>query len=122
MAEFDCGLVWFRRDCRIADHTALYHALTRCRWVYCSFIFERTILAPLPADDRRLAFIHASLVELDGRLRAAGGALLVRHGDSIDEIPALARAVKAQAVFTHHDYERATLKSAADWAPTAVSF
>ena len=109
MAEFDCGLVWFRRDCRIADHTALYHALTRCRWVYCSFIFERTILAPLPADDRRLAFIHASLVELDGRLRAAGGALLVRHGDSIDEIPALARAVKAQAVFTHHDYEPAAL-------------
>ncbi len=105
MAEFDCGLVWFRRDLRVADHTALYHALTRCRRVYCSFIFEQPLLAPLPPGDRRLAFIHASLGELDASLRAAGGALLVRHGYSIDEIPALARAVGAQAVFTHHDYE-----------------
>lgn len=107
MAEFDCGLVWFRRDLRIADHTALYHALTRCRRVYCAFIFERAILEPLPAHDRRVAFIHASLVELDAGLRRGGGALLVRHGHSRDEIPALAGALSAQAVFTHHDYEPA---------------
>ena len=109
MAEFESGLVWFRRDLRITDHTALYHALTRCRRVYCAFIFETSLLAPLPADDRRLAFIHASLVELDARLREAGGALLVRHGYSIDEIPAIARAIGVQAVFTHHDYEPAAV-------------
>ena len=109
MAEFDCGLVWFRRDLRVTDHTALYHALTRCRRVYCIFIFEKSLLAPLPADDRRLAFIHASLIELDAHLRAAGGALLVRHGDSTQEIPAIARAIKAQAVFSQHDYEPAAI-------------
>jgi len=109
MAEFDCGLVWFRRDLRVTDHTALYHALTRCRRVYCAFIFERQILAPLGPDDRRLPFIHASLTELDRRLREHGGALLVRHGDSPQAIPELAAALGAQAVFTHHDYEPAAL-------------
>lgn len=105
MAEFKSGLVWFRRDLRTVDQTALYHALTRCQRVYCAFVFERAILAPLPAHDRRLAFIHASLRELDASLREAGGALLVRHGDAIEAIPDLARALDIDAVFTNHDYE-----------------
>jgi deoxyribodipyrimidine photo-lyase len=105
MAEFDTGLVWFRRDLRTVDHMALYHALTRCRRVYCAFVFETAILAPLPASDRRVAFIHASLLELDAILRAAGGALWVRHAQAIDAIPDLARTLGIEAVFTHHDYE-----------------
>jgi len=105
MVQFDGSLVWFRRDLRIADHTALYHALAESRRVYCVFVFDPAILAPLPHDDRRLHFIHASLAELDGALRAAGGALLVRHADPLQAIPELARALGVQAVYTHHDYE-----------------
>jgi len=116
MAEFESGLLWFRRDLRTVDQTALYHALTRCRRVYCVFVFERAILAPLPAHDRRLAFIHASLQELDADLRAAGGALLARHGDAITEIPALAQALGVQAVFANHDYEPFALQRDAEVA------
>ena len=47
MADFDVGLVWFRRDLRAADNAALYHALTRCRRVLCAFVFDREILSPL---------------------------------------------------------------------------
>jgi len=105
MAEYDCSLVWFRRDLRVTDHTALYHALNQCHRVYCVFVFDTSILAPLPKDDRRLAFIHASLVELDRNLRAAGGALLVRYGDPLRAIPALAKELGVQAVYAHQDYE-----------------
>ena len=87
MADFDLGLVWFRRDLRVADHAALYHALTRCRRVLCAFVFDREILAPLPKNDRRVPFIHASVVELDQALRDAGGKLIVRHGVPLREIP-----------------------------------
>jgi deoxyribodipyrimidine photo-lyase len=73
MADFDLGLVWFRRDLRVADHAALYHALIRCRRVLCTFIFDREILSPLPKNDRRVPFIHASPIELDKTLRDAGG-------------------------------------------------
>ena len=105
MADFDLGLVWFRRDLRVADHAALYHALTRCRRVLCAFIFDREILAPLPKNDRRVPFIHASVVELDQALRDAGGKLMVRHGVPLREIPALAGECGVQAVFTNRDYE-----------------
>ena len=106
--QFDAALVWFRRDLRLTDHAALYHALKSARRVYCVFVFDRDILDALPSrQDRRVEFIHASIVELDAALRAHGGALIVLHGHAQQTIPTLARALKADAVFCNHDYEPA---------------
>ncbi|RKP59053.1 cryptochrome/photolyase family protein [Pararobbsia silviterrae] len=105
MSDFTCGLVWFRRDLRTADHAALYHALSRCQRVVCTFIFDTDILDPLPRDDRRVPFIHACVVELDSALRESGGGLTVLRGDPVALIPALAAELGAQAVFTNRDYE-----------------
>lgn len=109
----DAALVWFRRDLRVTDQAALYHALKAARRVYCAFIFDRAILDELLAEgiraDRRVAFIHASLIELDSRLRAAGGALIVRHGFAAEEIPRLAAALGVDAVFANRDYEPAAI-------------
>ncbi|AET89934.1 Deoxyribodipyrimidine photo-lyase [Burkholderia sp. YI23] len=107
MADFDVGLVWFRRDLRAADNAALYHALTRCRRVLCAFVFDREILAPLDKNDRRVPFIHASAVELDRTLREAGGGLIALHGHPLHDIPALARDCDVNAVFANRDYEPA---------------
>lgn len=102
----DSVLVWFRRDLRDHDHTALDEALRRARRVYCVFIFDRQILAAL-ADraDRRIEFIRLSLCELDAALRARGGALLVRHAHAAEEIPRLAMELAVSAVFANRDYE-----------------
>ena len=58
------ALLWFRRDLRAFDHAALHHALLAGNPVFCAFIFDSPILEGLPRDDRRVAFIHASLAEL----------------------------------------------------------
>ncbi len=105
MHFFDKSLVWFRRDLRAYDHAALHHALQHSRVVYCVFVFDVDILATLPSNDRRVAFIHASVVELDTQLRDLGGQLAVRHGVATSVIPALAAALEVDAVFTNHDYE-----------------
>ncbi|MBP8307213.1 MAG: deoxyribodipyrimidine photo-lyase [Burkholderiaceae bacterium] len=102
----DDALVWFRRDLRCHDHAALAAALASHRRVWCAFVFDTDILATL-ADraDRRVAFIHASVLELDARLRAAGGGLIVRHGAAADTIVALARDLAVGTVYTNRDYE-----------------
>jgi deoxyribodipyrimidine photo-lyase len=99
------SLVWFRRDLRSFDHAALHLALTSSNQVYCAFIFDTDILAPLPRADRRVEFIHACLEELDAGLRQLGGHLIVRHGVAADEIARLAAELDVDAVFVNGDYE-----------------
>jgi deoxyribodipyrimidine photo-lyase len=112
----DTALVWFRRDLRADDHAALYHALRAARRVWCVFVFDTDILDPLPRADRRVEFIHDSIVELDQRLRSLGSehgrsaaGLLVRHGRAGNEIARLASALRVQAVYTNHDDDPAAL-------------
>ena len=101
----DTALVWFRRDLRLLDHTALHHALEAHAKVYCVFVFDSTILAHLPPADRRVEFIWHALQELDAALRQQGGALIVKHGDPLIEIPALAKQLGVGDVYTNRDYE-----------------
>lgn len=116
MTRYDRGLMWFRRDLRAEDNAALHHALRHCRQVWCVFVFDTAILDPLPRADRRVEFIHASVLELDGRLRELGHGhghedtgLIVRHALARDEIPRLAQQLHVQAVFANHDDEPAAL-------------
>ncbi|MFT7774989.1 cryptochrome/photolyase family protein [Roseateles sp.] len=106
----DRALVWFRRDLRADDQAALYRALRGARQVFCAFVLDRDILDALPRADRRVEFILGALRELDLDLRKLGGALIVRHGYAVDEIPRLAAELGVQAVFTNHDDEPQALK------------
>jgi len=122
MSKLDKSLVWFRRDLRAFDHAALHAARKTSRLVYCAFIFDKDILAPLLAlgqqQDRRVAFIHASLIELDAALREQGGALIVRHAQAATAIPALAAELGVEAIFVNEDYEPAAVRR--DAAVTAA--
>ena len=106
----DAALVWFRRDLRVADHAALYHALKAARQVWCAFVYDRAILDELPRADRRVEFIVEQRRRPRRRPRparrahgVAGVRLLVRHGVGADEIVALAAELHVQAVFANHD-------------------
>ncbi|ARU04783.1 deoxyribodipyrimidine photolyase [Comamonas serinivorans] len=107
------ALVWLRRDLRCDDHAALYHALRRHTQVYCAFVFDTTILDALPSrEDRRVAFIHASVAELHRGLQqlaassgAPGGGLIVRHGPAEACIVQLARDLGVDEVLVNRDYE-----------------
>ncbi len=114
MNTYDQGLMWFRRDLRTQDNAALHHALKACRRVWCVFVFDTDILDPLRARglqaDRRVEFIRESLVQLDEQLKALGlehgvqgVGLVVQHGRAQRVVPALAQALKVQAVFANHD-------------------
>ena len=121
------ALVWFRRDLRDYDHAALSAALAAAREVFCAFVFDTRILDALPARrDRRVHFIHESLLELDAALRRRGGGLIVRHGLASDEIPSLACELGVAAVFASRDYEPAAKQRdaevAAKLAATGIAF
>ena len=63
------NIIWFRRDLRLHDNAALYHALKAGEPVLPIFIFDKYILDGLEdKQDRRVVFIHAALEEMQEQL------------------------------------------------------
>jgi deoxyribodipyrimidine photo-lyase len=106
----DSALVWFRRDLRLYDNAALFHALKAARQVHCVFVFDRDILDVLPHRDRRVVFIHQSVTALSEALTLAGGSLRVLYGHARHEIVQLADQLGVQAVFANHDDDPQALR------------
>lgn len=100
------SLCWFRRDLRLHDQAALYHALRDSRSVHCVFVFDTDILDAL-ADktDRRVEFIWHSVRELKLELEKLGSTLHVLHGSARRDVVQLAMRIGAQAVYCNRDYE-----------------
>ncbi len=111
--EFECGLVWFRRDLRLQDHAALSEALQRCAKVHCVFVFDTSILDPLPRIDRRVEFIRGTVADMDAQLQTLAGrpqaGMLVLHDAAQTAIPQLAAQLGVQIVFASHDDEPQSL-------------
>lgn len=91
------SLMWFRRDLRLADNPALAEACSAGE-VLPVFVLDPAF-APVGAPRR--AMLHDCLRALHD---ATGGALVIRHGDPVDEIPALADEVDASTVYVAKDY------------------
>lgn len=98
----ETALVWLRRDLRLQDNAALYYALKENKSVLPVFIFDTSILDKLEdKTDKRVAFIHQSLVQIQEELRKLGSSLLVLHGKPAD----IYQTLNPKAVYTNHDYE-----------------
>lgn len=100
------NIVWFRRDLRLKDNAALYHALRSGIPVLPIFIFDTTILDQLQDRyDKRVAFIHSAITEMQTELVALGSTMKVFHGKPLDVFTQLVQSYSIQTVFTNHDYE-----------------
>ncbi|MFN8076877.1 MAG: deoxyribodipyrimidine photo-lyase [Kineosporiaceae bacterium] len=87
------AVVWFRRDLRLRDHPALARAVAAASasaqggHVVTAFVVDPALWEP--AGPARRAWLVDSLTALDADLRAAGGRLVVRHGDPREVLPRL---------------------------------
>ena len=91
-------IVLFNRDLRVHDHPALSAACERARRVIPLFVRDPAV----PAG-RRGEFLTGCLADLRASLRARGGDLLVRQGDTVAETSRLAERTGAEAVFASAD-------------------
>ena len=89
---------WIRRDLRLADNAALAAAAADGE-VVPVFVLDETFLSV--AGVPRIRFLFDSLRDLDAR---TGGALVVRRGDPVAEIPAVAKATGARTVHIARDF------------------
>jgi len=99
-------IFWFRRDLRLNDNAALYHALKSDFPVQPVFIFDNYILDKLTdKEDARVSFIHEILGQIKSELIALNSDIKIYHGNPEDVFTAILSEFEVKAVFTNHDYE-----------------
>lgn len=99
-------ICWFRRDLRLHDQAALYHALRSGHPVVPVFIFDTNILDDLEdRADRRLQFIHDTLANIQEQLEQMGSTLHVFHGSPTAAFRHFTEVYPVAGVFANHDYE-----------------
>lgn len=102
----EVSVFWFRRDLRLDDNTGLYHALRSGKAVLPIFIFDPEILNKLcDKNDKRVAFIHQELRNIDGLLRKYGSSLHVYQGHVEVMFEKILNDYNVTDVFLNHDYE-----------------
>lgn len=99
------SIFWFRRDLRLHDNCALFHALKGEHKVVPIFIFDSSILDKLPKNDARVNFIHEELRKINGSLQALGSNLSIYQGKPSEVYKNLITEFSIEGVYTNHDYE-----------------
>jgi len=100
------NIMWFRRDLRLTDNAALYHALKNNNPVLPIFIFDKNILDELTDKaDKRVTFIYNAISEMQSQLLKLGSSLAVFYTKPIDAFKTLLQQYNVEKVFTNYDYE-----------------
>ncbi len=97
---------WFRRDLRLADNTALYHASQSGHPVLPIFIFDQHILNALDnRKDARVGFIHQTLQSMHETLQSKGKGIHFFFDTPEKVWCHLIEEYDIQGVFFNRDYE-----------------
>ena len=100
---------WFRRDLRIKDNTALFHALSQNNNVQCIFIFDENIINELPKNDHRISFIYDTLVNINYELNKYGTSIKIFKGNPIDVFKKIILDNEINSIYFNKDYEPYTI-------------
>lgn len=102
----EISVCWLRRDLRLFDNTALYHALSGKFPVLLIFIFDIEILDKLQdKKDKRVFFIYQTLNQINSILREKGSSLYVLHDTPLAAFEKICDEFDVKEVFANHDYE-----------------
>ncbi|MGE6220226.1 cryptochrome/photolyase family protein [Nubsella zeaxanthinifaciens] len=105
-SESPINICWLRRDLRLADNAALYHALKAEEPVLLLFIFDKEILDKLTdKKDARVDFIYQQLNEINEQLIKLGSSILIKHDTPENAWKEVLKEYQVSKVFTNHDYE-----------------
>ena len=99
------NILWFRRDLRLNDNTALRKALDSGFPVLPVFIFDTNIISELRSDDPRVNFIHETLEKISRELKKTGSSLYVLKDEPVNAWKTLIASFDINAVYVSKDYE-----------------
>jgi deoxyribodipyrimidine photo-lyase len=103
--EMTTALVWFRRDLRLTDNSALNAALAAADHIIPVYIHDPVAEGDWQPGAASRWWLHRSLAALEDKLRSSGSRLILRRGDTATELQKLSAETGATAVFWNRLYE-----------------
>ena len=98
-------LVWLRKELRLADNAALYHALKEHDNVVLLYIFDKEELsAKDDHEDARVSFVYQSLEVMEKELACQKKGLWVTYGKPLSILEKLVQNNKVTALYINEDY------------------
>ncbi len=98
-------ILWFRNDLRLTDNRALYAAVEAGGAVLAVYVLDDGAMGPWRMGGASRWWLHHSIAALGTALEKAGCPLLIRCGDAVEEIAALAAETGARRVHCSRCYE-----------------
>ncbi len=108
------SIFWFRRDLRLHDNKAFFHALQSEEKILPIFIFDIDILKKIPKNDARISFIFSELSAMNAHLESFETEIKMFHGNPKEIFRSLMKKYNIVKVFTNHDYEPYAVKRDVD--------
>lgn len=102
----EINICWLRRDLRLEDNAAIYHALKAGLPVLLLFIFDKKILDDLnDKKDARVTFIYQTLQAIEKELQLLGSSIVIKYDTPEQAWSDVLSSYTVKGVYTNHDYE-----------------
>jgi len=98
------SIVWFRRDLRLGDNPALYHAASAGK-VVTVFIHDPEADAPWAPGSASRWWLHHSLTSLSRDIHEHGNSLIIRQGDTLKTLIELCQQTGANKIYWNRLHE-----------------
>ena len=99
------GIVWFRRDLRLHDQSAMTAACEECDEIIPLFVFDEPLLQSHGYGSACVNFMLGCVKSLGSSLARLGIPLQWRRGEPIEEVVRAARDWNPDIVYWSRDYE-----------------
>ncbi|WP_428028181.1 cryptochrome/photolyase family protein [Altererythrobacter sp.] len=100
----DVQLVWLRRDLRMADNPALYHAAQQGP-VVAVYVLDDDCAKDHAYGGASRWWLHHSLDSLSRSFGKRSARIILRRGDAVDQLCRIAKEVGANTVHANRHYE-----------------
>lgn len=104
MTDATSQIVWLRRDLRMADNPALYHA-AQAGPVVCVYVLDDAAAGSHAYGGASRWWLHHSLESFARSLGQRHARLVLRRGDAVEELCKLAEEVGAATIHANRHYE-----------------
>lgn len=98
-------IVWFRKDLRLQDNPALWHAAESGDTLIPLYILEEDETNPWSLGGASRWWLHHSLLSLSNSIQQLGGSLILRRGRPEDVLRRVIEETQASSIYWNRCYE-----------------